>query len=257
MRERRGIFVKFANFAVRKQAEFNQRLEAVANAQNQSVALQKFHDFFGKARIAKRRGDKFSGTVRLVAAAEAAGQHDNLRGANFFDHCGDTFFDLRGRQVTHDKNIRLPARLAPNFCAVVFAIRAGEHGNKNFRTRDFYGGRESVRRVEKFVRNVLSGSLRTCRENFFKRLGKGAFHVGKRNFFVGKFDNRLGNRFAQKFEVQIFDRFDDKTAVIFREEIFSRRELEADIVADSHFGYRRRNAAGLQALRRNNFARAD
>ena len=68
-----------ADIAVRHQTQFDQGLEAVADAQHQAVALlQQTAHCLGDRRAAEEGGDELGAAVRLVAAGEAAGQHLSL-----------------------------------------------------------------------------------------------------------------------------------------------------------------------------------
>ena len=57
----------------RAQAELDDRLKAVADAERETVAFvpRSFNRFFEK-RVAEEGGDELAGAVRLVAGAEAA-----------------------------------------------------------------------------------------------------------------------------------------------------------------------------------------
>ena len=68
------------DLAVRQKPQFDQRLEAVADTESQSVSLiQKLHNRFFDLRILERRREKFGRTVRLVACGKSAREHDDLR----------------------------------------------------------------------------------------------------------------------------------------------------------------------------------
>ena len=68
-----------ADVAVGHQAQLDEGLEAVADAQHQAVALlQQLAHRLGDGGAAEEGGDELGAAVRLVAAGEAAGQHDDL-----------------------------------------------------------------------------------------------------------------------------------------------------------------------------------
>ncbi len=65
--------------AVWHQAELDQRLEAVADAEHQTITVvQQVAHGLSHGRGPEERGDELGGAVRLVAAGEAAGDHDDL-----------------------------------------------------------------------------------------------------------------------------------------------------------------------------------
>ena len=72
-----------ADLAVGHKAELDERLEAVADAEHQAVALaEQFMDGVLDARAAQEGGDELARAVRLVAAREAARDNDHLRAAD-------------------------------------------------------------------------------------------------------------------------------------------------------------------------------
>ena len=78
-RQRRAFGGHRHDVAVRHQAQLDERLEAVADAEHQTIAvLQQVAHGLGDGRRAEERGDELGGAVRLVAAGEAARDHDDL-----------------------------------------------------------------------------------------------------------------------------------------------------------------------------------
>ncbi len=78
-RERGRIGRGIDDVAVGHEAELHQRLEAVADAQHQAIAvLEQVAHGFGDLGRAEERRDELGGAIGLVAAGEAAGDHDDL-----------------------------------------------------------------------------------------------------------------------------------------------------------------------------------
>ena len=68
-----------ADIAVGHQTQLDEGLEAVADAQHQSVPVfQQLHGGVGHLGVAEEGGDELGGAVGLVAAGEAAGDEDDL-----------------------------------------------------------------------------------------------------------------------------------------------------------------------------------
>ena len=81
--ECRGVGAGFADFAIGHQAGFDEGLEAVADAEDEAVAVdEQVHDGVRHARAADDGCDKLGGAVRFVAGAESAGEHQDLRVAD-------------------------------------------------------------------------------------------------------------------------------------------------------------------------------
>ena len=70
--------LRCGNDAVRQQAAFDKRLEAVADAEDEAVAFEQRHHGVGDARVGEQVRHVFAGAVRFVAGAEAAREHEDL-----------------------------------------------------------------------------------------------------------------------------------------------------------------------------------
>ena len=142
-RERRRLRIKRHDLAVRKEAELDERLEAVADTEDQPLSLlQKFHDRLSDARISERRRDELARAVRLVTARETAWQHEDLR---LVDARGDRlhrFFDGLRREIANDERIDFAARLLKGALRLVLAVDAGKN-----------------RHEDAWLRIVITGSL--------------------------------------------------------------------------------------------------
>ena len=94
VRKRRRLPIERHDLAIGQETELDERLEAVADAEDQSLALlQKFHDRLSDARISERRRDELARAVRLVAARETARQHEDLSLIDARGDCLHRFFD--------------------------------------------------------------------------------------------------------------------------------------------------------------------
>ena len=119
------------NLAVGHKAEFDEGLEAVADAEHQAVALlQEFHHGIGNVRIAEDAGDELGAAFGLVACREAAGNHNDLAAADGVDVCVNALADLLAVLVAEDDDFAFGAGAVEGACAVVLAVSAGEGGNE-------------------------------------------------------------------------------------------------------------------------------
>ena len=124
--------------AVRDEPEFDERLEAVAYAEDKPVALfQKFHHLFGDARIAERRGDKLAAAVRFVAAGKPARESDDICAGDRRRNCLHALFDVLRAAIAHDDGLAFRSCQAEAALCIQFAVRSGEYGNKHARAGSF------------------------------------------------------------------------------------------------------------------------
>ena len=73
------MFVGINNLAERDKSELDKSLESVADADHKSVtSVKKLSNSLLYCGIAEERRDKFTRSVRLVAARESAGNKDYL-----------------------------------------------------------------------------------------------------------------------------------------------------------------------------------
>ena len=126
------VLADIHNAAVGHQSQLDQRLETVADAQHQAIAVvQQVSHSVRNPGAAEHGGDKFTGTVRLVAAGEAAGKHNHLGTADGFLHAADSFLDAGGGQVLNHQHLRLSTGPLKTAGGIVFAVGAGEHRDKD------------------------------------------------------------------------------------------------------------------------------
>ena len=124
----RAAVVHVSDLAIGHQTQLDQRLEAVADAQHQAVAVfqQVMHRVLD-AGIAEEGGDELAGALGLVAAGEAAGQNDHLGALDgLLQRLGRLGQQVVG-QVAHHQDLRLDAGAQAGVGGVVLAVRAGEH----------------------------------------------------------------------------------------------------------------------------------
>lgn len=123
-----------ADLAVGNQAELDQGLEAIADAEHEAVALlEQLHDGVGNLRVAKDAGDELGAAFGLVAGAEAAGEHDNLAAADGLDVGFDALANLLAILVAEDDNLALGTGAVEGAGGVELAVGAGEGGDEDFR----------------------------------------------------------------------------------------------------------------------------
>lgn len=128
----RGTGGGLADLAVGDEAGLDQGLEAVADAEHEAVAvLQQVHDGIGHPRVADDGGDEFRGAVGLVAGAEAAGEHQDLRLADLPREGFERLLDVAGGEIAEDEDLGVGPGFAKGLGGVVFAVGAGEGGDED------------------------------------------------------------------------------------------------------------------------------
>ena len=106
-----AIFVSVNNLAERNKTQLNQRLETVANAAHQSVAVFKQIIYFClNFFISEKRRNKLARTVRLIAARKTARNKDNLRFLDFLCKIVRRICNSFCGKVVNDNNFRRSAR---------------------------------------------------------------------------------------------------------------------------------------------------
>ena len=255
--QRRRALRQRTDVAVGHEAELDQRLETIANAEHQTVLFcQVRHDRVPNAGIPKHRGNELTGAVRLVAAGKSSGQHDNLRGANAFHQRLDSLSNGLRRQVADHERFRF--RPGPLKCAgrVVFAVRAGEHRNEHaglrvMRARFQHTAPRVVRELRH--RDRRAGGLR--REDALQRFLPRAFRLGKIDDDSSADDIRLLHRVAEsiragmreiRLHIRSVRQFQKDCPVIGQEQflrLWRGVEAKTDVVAEAHLCHRRRDAA--------------
>ena len=120
--------------AVRHQTQLDERLEAVADAEHQAVAvLQQVTHGLGDGRRAEERGDELGGTVRLVAAGEAARNHHDLALVDLIDQRLRGFGDGGRCQVVDDQRGHVGAGALEGGGGIILAVVAREHRDHHMR----------------------------------------------------------------------------------------------------------------------------
>ena len=132
--QRGGVGGLRTYLAVGHQAQLDQRLEAVADAQHQAVALvEEFHHGVGNLRVAEDAGDELGAAFGFVAGAEAAGNHDDLAATDGLDVGIDALADLLAVLVAEDDNLALGTGAVEGTGRVVLAVGAREGRNEDMR----------------------------------------------------------------------------------------------------------------------------
>ena len=162
------------------QPQLYQCLEAVADAQHQAVPLaQQFFHLLGDEGVAEEAGDELAAAVGLVAAGEAAGDHDNLALTNGLCKSLDGFLDLVGVAVTHHKHLRQSTSPFKDPGGVVLAVGAREHRDQHPGLGHLNSGGRTVGLVEFVADGVNTAGRRfdLHRVHRLQLLFIGFFHV--------------------------------------------------------------------------------
>ena len=134
--QRRRILGHHAQAAVRQQAGFDERLETVADAEDQPAAVEQRMDFIVYILIVKYVDDKLGAAVGFVARREAAAQYEDMGAADMFLHFADRTQDVVAPEVAQHAHFDLGPGLAECLGRVVVAVGAREHGDIDQRMFD-------------------------------------------------------------------------------------------------------------------------
>ena len=138
--QRRRIRRLTGDLTVRNQSQLDQRLEAVADSQRQSVSLlEEFHYRFLNLRVLECGCEKFRGTIRLVTCGKSAREHDDLRLINRFFKNPHGIADIFRCQIAEHSCNYFRSGTLKGPCAVVFTVGAGEYRDKHRRLRQLMG----------------------------------------------------------------------------------------------------------------------
>lgn len=90
-----GVCGGFDDFAVGGEAGFDECLEAVADAEDEAVAVfQEVGNGIRNPRVAEDGGDEFRGAVWLVSGGEATRDEKDVGGGDVLGECGDGLLDV-------------------------------------------------------------------------------------------------------------------------------------------------------------------
>ena len=262
--QRRIALVERADLAVRHQAQLDERLEAVADAQHQAVPLiQQRVDRVHDARIAQRGRDELAGAVRLVACGEAARQHDDLRVLDAPDNRLDGLLDALGRQVAEDEGFHLGARAAEGLRAVQLAVGTREGRDEHARLCDVNRGPVGVACDERLVRRNGMLGRRARREDALQRRGPGLVRLLQGEHRAQGVDHRMPGREADDLHARRHRRavrqLADDAAVSRQEELLLGHAVQAHAYAAAQRHHRdgSGDAAAAHSVRRKYVAALD
>ena len=234
--------------AVGHQAELDQGLEAVADAQHQAIAgLEQVADCLGDLGSAEERRDELGRAVGRVAAREAAGDHDDLACADAAGKLVGALGDGLGREVVDHEGVGLGTGGTEGAGAVVLAVVAGEHGDDHARAGDLgaavhvdilgaevdgldLGGLAGAAVGEDALDAALPGLLELGE---LDDLGAGVDDIALDGGAQGLDDNAVGDL----GQLGVLGELDDKAAVERGEEalhVYILGKLDTDLVTDAH-----------------------
>ena len=249
-RQRRAFGGHRHDIAVRHQAKLDQRLETIADTEHQTITVvQQVTHRFGNGRSAEERGDELGGTIRLVAAGEAARNHDDLALLDFLNQsCGGLSHSSRG-EVVHDERAHVGTRALESGCGIVFAVVAGEHGDDHMRLGDTGAGVHGL--LRSFEGNSLNGlallvALGTVREHGFDAALPSVLQFGQIKRLTGCHELvGLGgladladlDQIGHSWNLRVVRKLDDEGTIGRGEQVVHADaigQLHADLVADRH-----------------------
>ena len=249
-RQRRAFGGHRHDVAVRHQAKLDERLEAVADAEHQAVAVvQQVAHGLGHGRGAEERGDELGGAVRFVAAGEAARDHDDLALLDLLYQRVGRFGHGRRGEVVHDERAHVGARTLEGCGGIVFAVVAREHGDDHMRLGHAGAGVHGLlRSVEGHGLDGLALliALGTVREHGFDAALPCILQLGQVERFAGGHELvGLGgladladlHQVGRGRNLRSVGKFDDEGAVGRGEQVVHGNavgQLHTDLVADRH-----------------------
>ena len=247
------------DFAVGNQTQLNERLEAVADAEHQAVALvQQLVNAVLDACITQEGRNELTGTVRLVTAGEAARQDNHLRLADRVLEllCALTE-GIRG-EVADNDDLSRAACILDRTGGVVLAVGAREYRNNSQRlcTLDRRSG--NIALGEGNLGQMLVGSSCLGREYALELAFKGSRQLVKRYGLTGNRDLLvIGGVADQPVSREFGCGFDQDAAKVLEVQRVRREgivHLKADLVAERHLANTLGNTAGGQRPRGNRLA---
>ena len=147
VRQSRAVSLQRLYMAIRQEAQFNQSLEAVADAESQAIALieQRFQSF-RQDGVAEQGGNELARAFRFVTGTETAGEHDDLCLGNAFGHFIDGFCQILRRVVAQYHDIRRSAGPFKGSSRIVFAVRTRADGDEDPRSTESFAAARTIRR---------------------------------------------------------------------------------------------------------------
>ena len=164
-RQRRGLGTRLGDGAARDKAQLDERLEAVADTQDEAAALiEQCVDASGERWVTQEGRHELRGAVRFVTAGETARQVQHLRAVQGGCHALDGLGNVFRRAVAHNEDFWLDTGALQRLRGVVFGVGAREDRNECARgsaARDV-SGRSSSRRGGRGGIGKLSGARLRC-----------------------------------------------------------------------------------------------
>ena len=135
--QRRGGSIDVTDLTIRDEAGLDERLEAVADAEREAVAvLEQLHDSVADDGRLDDGGDELAGTIRFVTGGEAAWDHEDLRAGDGVGKSFERFAEAGGVEITQHEDLGLGAGETERAGGVVFAITTGEDRDDHARLGD-------------------------------------------------------------------------------------------------------------------------
>ena len=245
--QRRVVGRDRADLAVGDKPQLDQRLEPVADAQRQAVALvQQAVDRVGHSRGAEERRDELGRTVRLVAAGETARQHQDLRGVQLAHQRFTALGHVGGGQVFQHQHMRVASGAAERARGVVFAVGAREHRDDDARRRQAHGGGDALEGVAAVRQRLHRLPGAAVREYRFELGFPDLLQRGQVQVLAARHQRIVDRRGAQKFTGARLQQLKDHRAVARLQQAVGVNvavEVQAQAVAQAHFEQRFGHAA--------------
>ena len=258
--ERRRLFGHQAQPSVGQQTRLDQRLETVADTQNQTAPVEQTMYFLRNILVVQHIGNEFTAAVRLVARREAAAEHEDMARSDRLLHPADRIENSLRRQVAEHLAAHFGTRPAEGLRGVVVAVAAREYGDENHRTLDRLAriGEAAESRHRLHDRRMVDSLIGINRRKAF---GIGPVKLFERHFFAVDRERFLRLGMSQQLGGREIERLGalhhDRTVRVVEQRSLIHLDIGTDAVAERHLGQRFRHTAEADGIARNDLAGLD
>ena len=261
--QRRAVLSAIHDFSFRYKTQLDECLESVADTQHQTVSV--FHQVCNSIfdpRVSEYSCNEFSRSVRLVSTGKTSRDHDDLAFSDLAFQFQDRIFQLRGRQVADDMDIRFSTSLFKGSCGVHLAVGTRECRNHDFRPchPDLRTAGVALCIVKFFNLGSICFFSEVCRpyrENTFQRLLPLSddhiqivcFSVDDQPAVICRLtDDLIRGSFQQLVCIFTIRKFQYDRSKLWRQHITIDLYICTDLVADSHLDQRHVKTASADSI---------
>ena len=125
--QRRRLLGHHTQAAVRQQARLNQRLETVADTENQTSTLNQSVNGLCYGCIVQYAGNKLTATIRLISERESSTQNEDMTLVDSRSHCVNRMKNILRRKVTEYSDMRLGTLTLECASCIIVAVCTREY----------------------------------------------------------------------------------------------------------------------------------